>query len=256
MNIFSTLKNAGVAAELIAAVAVAIEAARAEGVEVGKEQYKIKNAERQKRFREKGRSVTSNVTNNVTNNATSNATEDNPRARVLCCEDSIIITPVIANAITAPKGAVAKSSRVRGSRISEEWTPRDETVTAIASEVGWSELEVRSKIVEFIDFWISMPGAKATKTDWDRTFKNRIRQIADGRKKFAQPNGSLVSAPRSIALVGKVFVEKDSNAWRAWCEHKGVTSMPTLEQKTAKGVRQGWYMETEWPPASDSVRAM
>jgi len=249
MSVLASLKNAGVSAELIAAVAVAIEAARAEGVEIGKEQYKSKNAERQKRFREKGRSVTNNVISNVTSNATNDATKEPSRVRVLCCEESSIITPVIANAITVPKGTDGeKPKRLRGTRMAVGWQPKPETVSAIAAELGIHEADVRRRIPEFIDYWIAIPGAKGSKLDWEATFRNRIRQSQDFVRGKANSTTQLVPGPRSTAPEGKAFVEQDSPAWRAWCAHKGVRSMPSTDHKTPQGIRRGWYMETEWPP--------
>jgi len=66
----------------------------------------------------------------------------------------------------------------RGTRLTDSWQPS-------ADLLAWARLE-RTDIDpvkesdNFRDYWIAQPGAKGVKADWDRTFKNWIRN-ARGR---------------------------------------------------------------------------
>jgi len=66
----------------------------------------------------------------------------------------------------------------RGTRLADSWQPS-------ADLIAWARLE-RTDIDpvkesdNFRDYWIAQPGAKGVKADWDRTFKNWIRN-ARGR---------------------------------------------------------------------------
>jgi hypothetical protein len=73
--------------------------------------------------------------------------------------------------ITAPKASPAS----RGARIPEDWVPSQETIQWAREEYGLDVPALQPLVDEFCDYWESVPGAKATKLDWDKTFKNRVR---------------------------------------------------------------------------------
>lgn len=66
--------------------------------------------------------------------------------------------------------------RTRGSRLSADWQP-SETTQAWARREGLAEPCGRV-LDEFRDFWRSVPGARGVKLDWDATYRNRVRQVA------------------------------------------------------------------------------
>lgn len=58
----------------------------------------------------------------------------------------------------------------------EGWTPSAETQE-------WSKAQgvtdpTGQILSEFVDYWRAVPGAKGVKLDWDATFRNRVRQVA------------------------------------------------------------------------------
>ncbi len=72
--------------------------------------------------------------------------------------------------------AEAPTTKGRGSRLARDWTP-----SAEAQE--WAKAQgitdpLGSILDEFRDYWCPLTGAKATKLDWDATFRNRVRQVA------------------------------------------------------------------------------
>lgn len=115
--------------------------------------------------------------------------------------------PVDANASTAPQGAddgpepssdgavleaaqpacgkepKAKATE-RGTRLSEDWEPRPKEVE-FAQEHGFTEQEIENAADEFRDYWLAIPGQRGRKTDWDRTFRNRLRELAGRRQRPA-----------------------------------------------------------------------
>lgn len=65
--------------------------------------------------------------------------------------------------------------RARGTRLPDGWQPSAET-QAWARARG---LDPLGPLEEFADFWRGVPGARGTKLDWDATYRNRLRQLAE-----------------------------------------------------------------------------
>ena len=68
-----------------------------------------------------------------------------------------------------------KSSR--GKRLPTDWQPTAED-REFAESLGLNPDDITP---EFRDYWCAVPGARGTKLDWSRTFKNRCRDIAARR---------------------------------------------------------------------------
>ena len=66
----------------------------------------------------------------------------------------------------------------RGTRIPDDWRPGEELIVwaATAEDVQLGRQDVLSFGAEFVDFWAGR-SKDATKLDWDRTFKNRLRDV-------------------------------------------------------------------------------
>lgn len=58
--------------------------------------------------------------------------------------------------------------------------------------------------------------------------------------------------PDKPKVAEKVFVEKGSDAWRAWCTHAGKT-YPETEDRSQGIVRMGWHFPTEYPQAQETA---
>lgn len=63
----------------------------------------------------------------------------------------------------------------RGSRMTEVWVPSPETVAWAHGE----GVDVEAHLDEFRDYWIAVPGAKGLKADWNRTLRNRVRELVE-----------------------------------------------------------------------------
>lgn len=65
-----------------------------------------------------------------------------------------------------------KSSR--GTRISEDWMPRPETVEKIKASVPG--LDIATEHEKFVDYFLSVSGEKGVKKDWDAAWRNWMRR--------------------------------------------------------------------------------
>ena len=71
------------------------------------------------------------------------------------------------------------SSKKRGTRISDDWTPD----LSFAENEGVEKSRVLREADKFRDYWKSQAGQKGVKLDWDSTWRNWVRKVADdGRK--------------------------------------------------------------------------
>lgn len=68
------------------------------------------------------------------------------------------------------------SSKSRGSRLPESWEPDRE----FASKEGLSGPQTDREADRFRDHWRAQSGARGVKKDWDATWKNWVRNAADG----------------------------------------------------------------------------
>lgn len=69
-------------------------------------------------------------------------------------------------------------------RLSEEWWPDDDAWEAMRQKYPHLDLTLITE--SFKDYWISLPGTKARKLDWLRTWQGRVREVA-GRSHGYKP---------------------------------------------------------------------
>jgi uncharacterized protein YdaU (DUF1376 family) len=69
----------------------------------------------------------------------------------------------------------SSSRGATGARITADWEPDDERLV-FARSLDLDPAKVRD---EFRDYWIGIPGQKGLKADWQATFQNRCRQLAE-----------------------------------------------------------------------------
>lgn len=99
--------------------------------------------------------------------------------------------PFLENGIREVKEEKKKEviTGARGTRITDDWQPSDAAANFVR-ELGLDPKTLRD---EFVDFWIAVPGSRGLKLDWDRTFKNRARQIAPKGKPYGTPSSNGLS---------------------------------------------------------------
>jgi hypothetical protein len=82
-----------------------------------------------------------------------------------------------------PVVAKATPADARGKKLPKDWRPTDETIALMRAQ--FPHLDLKAIHEEFTDYWCAVPGVKGRKTDWDATWRNRVREIATRQK----PNG-------------------------------------------------------------------
>jgi hypothetical protein len=73
--------------------------------------------------------------------------------------------------------------KTKARRLAEDWWPDDDAWEKMAKLYPNLDLELITE--EFKDYWISLPGSRARKLDWTRTWQGRVRTEAGrahGRK--------------------------------------------------------------------------
>jgi hypothetical protein len=95
--------------------------------------------------------------------------------------------------VSPPSGIPADNKpgrKQRGTAIPEDWKPRDEDLAWALAEHGVSPQRAEQITLEFVDFWLAASGSKAVHACWWRTWRNRIRQLAEQNRLNPNPNGA------------------------------------------------------------------
>jgi hypothetical protein len=74
-----------------------------------------------------------------------------------------------------PPSSVGRRAE-RGTRLPEDWSPPDEVKQRLALQFPNTRLDLI--LAEFVNYWTALPGAKARKLDWTKTFINRVNERA------------------------------------------------------------------------------
>lgn len=92
-------------------------------------------------------------------------------------------TELVCPCCSAPTKAVAKRAAPvakRGTRIHEDWYPDLHVIDAIKAELPYATREwLTAQHRQFIDYWISVPGQRGIKLDWNATWRNWMRRSSE-----------------------------------------------------------------------------
>lgn len=102
---------------------------------------------------------------------------------------------------TPRKRGVAAS---RGTALPAEWGPSEPLTRQMRGECPGVDQELEQR--KFVDHWISQPGAKGRKINWDATYRNWIRRAASDYRKNGRPTSD-VSAEQ-IMEMGKILMNE------------------------------------------------
>ena len=75
---------------------------------------------------------------------------------------------------TASRSATPTAPTRRGTRIPDDFAV-DLAMREWAHGEGWTDSEIDAITEEFVDYWQALPGSRALKLDWVKTWKNRLR---------------------------------------------------------------------------------
>lgn len=79
-----------------------------------------------------------------------------------------------SNEVVTPLPPSGGKRTTRGSRLEPEWKPTAATAQSIRESCP--DVDLRSEHPVFVDYWISTPGAKGVKLDWEATWRNWMRR--------------------------------------------------------------------------------
>lgn len=68
-----------------------------------------------------------------------------------------------------------KIARRRGHRLPEGWAPSTEIIIRMGVELRASSSALELEHRKFTDYWLSVPGQRGVKLDWERTWCNWMR---------------------------------------------------------------------------------
>lgn len=77
----------------------------------------------------------------------------------------------------------SKTTNTRGSRLQEDWQPNNTLIEWAKTDYPYVDLTL--EIAKFVDYWVARADKGAIKLDWDRTFRNWIRNSSSNyRRKY------------------------------------------------------------------------
>jgi hypothetical protein len=85
----------------------------------------------------------------------------------------------LENGTTSSVVAKISAPRTRGTRLPENWLPRGATIDKMGIELDVREDVLAWEHRRFVDYWLSAPGQKGVKLDWDRAWCNWMRRAAE-----------------------------------------------------------------------------
>ena len=74
---------------------------------------------------------------------------------------------------TEREGEREQKKQSRGTRLSADWFPTEDQIQFCKTQR--TDLSPQTTAERFRDFWISQPGSKGVKLDWDATWRNWVR---------------------------------------------------------------------------------
>ncbi|MGL6050404.1 MAG: helix-turn-helix domain-containing protein [Aeromonas salmonicida] len=90
--------------------------------------------------------------------------------------------PLVPQGKTRPESETSR----RGTRLPNNWGLPAEWGRWAMQETGLPKARVLMEAATFADYWQALPGAKAVKLDWEKTWRNWIRRAASSFRTAAQ----------------------------------------------------------------------
>lgn len=97
-----------------------------------------------------------------------------------------VIDPKIPPVSPLGEKRPASETPRRGTRLPNDWMLPGEWGRWAIQETGLSRERILMEAATFADYWQALPGAKAIKLDWEKTWRNWIRRAASSFRTAAQ----------------------------------------------------------------------
>lgn len=108
---------------------------------------------------------------------------------------------VIDNNTTPSEIGISKQQQraSRGTRLPKDFQPHP-NILELARSLGFTDAKYWDHFERFCDYWWSLSGAKACKLDWNKTWRNRVKDLADHLRKNHGPHHTKPLAARFDAI--------------------------------------------------------
>lgn len=94
-----------------------------------------------------------------------------------------------------------KSKRAQVTTIPADWFPTDAVLAEIAATHSADPDDIRYQAEEFRKYWLSGGGAGEKKSQWLRTFRNRIHQLVQDGRRISRPKTASTGSSSAITAV-------------------------------------------------------
>lgn len=89
--------------------------------------------------------------------------------------------------------------KTRGTRLPDDWEPTPANIE-VGRREGLTDEEISRAAREFRNYWTALSGSKSTRLSWDRTWENRVLQVAD---RYRRDRSRMASAPGKPGAGGR-----------------------------------------------------
>jgi len=98
-----------------------------------------------------------------------------------------------------------------GTRLPDDWQPPATVKAELARRYPNTRLDLI--LEEFVNYWTALPGPKARKLDWTKTFINRVTQVAHAPHFAIRPNGTgTENAYAKLTALAQKYSQEDTHA--------------------------------------------
>jgi hypothetical protein len=105
------------------------------------------------------------------------------------------------NIIKSSANTGASNAPTKGTRLANDWKlPRAWGLWAMENRKGWGAAEVRECAAEFFNYWTALPGNRAKKLDWFKTWQNRVSEFMP-KQTAGAPTASAKRAATAAAML-------------------------------------------------------
>lgn len=79
-----------------------------------------------------------------------------------------------------------RGSSSRGTRLDPDWMPGNDLIAVLRAECP--NVDQQREHRKFVDYWISQPGQKGVRLNWDATWRNWVRRAAENASRGYRAN--------------------------------------------------------------------
>jgi len=90
------------------------------------------------------------------------------------------------NSLPTDVGREARTRR--GTRLPDNWRPSDDTIAEMRRQC--QSVDLKTEHAKFTDYFLSAPGQKGVKRDWDAAWRNWIRRAAENQPRAPAATGT------------------------------------------------------------------